>query len=54
MTIYTDDLGIQTFAKVLNIPTVGVAALPLPPQDAQLPLPWNPPDEDEAPPPPSG
>lgn len=33
-TIYTDDLGIQTFAEALNIPTVGVAALPLPPQDA--------------------
>lgn len=53
-TIYTDDLGIRTFAKALNIPTVGVADLQLPSQDAQLMLPWNPTDDDEPPSPQSG
>jgi hypothetical protein len=40
-SIYTDDAEIQAFAALIGIPTCGVADLPLPPEDAQLPLPWD-------------
>jgi hypothetical protein len=45
--IYTDDGGIRTFAGLIGMSTSGIAGLPLPPQDAQLVLPWNAP-QDEA------
>lgn len=48
--IYTDDADVAALAKASGIQTTGVATLPLPPQDAQLPLPWTVPT-DEAPPP---
>lgn len=45
--IYTDDGGIRTFAGLIGMPTLGISGLPLPPQDAQLALPWSAP-QDEA------
>jgi predicted nucleic acid-binding protein len=48
--IYTDDAGVIAIAKTSGITTTNLAALPLPPEDAQLPLPWSLP-ADEAPPP---
>jgi hypothetical protein len=37
--IYTDDESLIGTAKLLNIPTVGLADLPLSPKSAQMPLP---------------
>jgi hypothetical protein len=50
--IYTDDIGLAALARAEGIKTVGIAVLPLPPEDAQLPLPWSLPQNDETPSPP--
>jgi hypothetical protein len=49
--IYTDDDGVVAIAKTIGIPTTGVGTLPLPPEDAQLPLPWGLPSDEDIPPP---
>ena len=49
--IYTEDGDIPTIAKAAGIPTTGLASLPLPPEDAQLSIPWSVPPDEEAPPP---
>jgi hypothetical protein len=49
--IYTDDVNLAVTARAIGIETIGVADLPLPPEDAQLSIPWGLPEDDEAPPP---
>ena len=39
--IYTDDGDMRTFATLVGISTTGMAQIPLPPEDAQLSLPWS-------------
>jgi predicted nucleic acid-binding protein len=40
--IYTDDDDVANIAKLVNIPTMGLASLPLPPETAQGVLPFEP------------
>lgn len=40
-TIYSDDRDIRALAAETKIKVVGIASLPLPPEDAQLPMPLS-------------
>jgi len=40
--IYSDDEDIRRFARAQGIEVIGIAALPLPPEDAQGKLPLDP------------
>jgi hypothetical protein len=44
--IYSDDKGIRSIAKSVDIPVISFAELPLPPETAQKELPLGPPSKD--------
>jgi hypothetical protein len=46
MLVYSDDKGIRSIAKSVDIPVISFAELPLPPETAQKELPLGPPPKD--------